>query len=54
MIQDKLLSQHIKTIDHLFYSDLWGLLEKHGQTLEEIAIKKGENNNQSASVPDDC
>lgn len=44
MIQDKLLSQHIKTIDHLFYSDLWGLLEKHGQTLEEIAIKKGENN----------
>lgn len=26
MVSDELLSQHIKTIDHFFYSDLWELL----------------------------
>lgn len=40
MIEDTLLSQHIKTIDHFFYSDLWELLDRQGQTLEEIAIRK--------------
>lgn len=40
MVTDTLLSQHIKTIDHFFYSDLWDLLDRRGQTLEEIAIKK--------------
>lgn len=40
MINDTLLSQHIKTIDHFFYSDLWKLLDRQGQTLKEIAIKK--------------
>ena len=39
MIEDDLLSQHIKTIDCLFYFDLWNLLDKHGQNLSEIAIK---------------
>lgn len=40
MVNDSLLSQHIKTIDHFFYSDLWELLDRQGQTLEEIAIKE--------------
>jgi hypothetical protein len=39
MREDALLSQHIKTIDHFFYSDLWALLAKHGQNLEGIAIE---------------
>ncbi|MDD5058355.1 MAG: hypothetical protein PHQ60_10825 [Sideroxydans sp.] len=43
MISDTLLSQHIKTIDHFFYSDLWTLLEKPGQQLEEVAIKSQKN-----------
>ncbi len=38
MIEDELLSKHIKTIDHFFYSDLWELLNRHGQPLEDIAI----------------
>lgn len=42
MVSDALLSQHIKTIDHFFYSDLWELLDRHGQTLEEIAIRSEE------------
>lgn len=42
MVSDALLSQHIKTIDHFFYSDLWELLDRKGQTLEEIAIKEEE------------
>lgn len=45
MIEDELLSQHIKTIDHFFYSDLWELLGHHGQTLKEIAIKEEEEHN---------
>lgn len=43
MVNDALLSQHIKTIDHFFYTDLWGLLNRQGQNLEEIAIEKKEN-----------
>lgn len=43
MIEDALLAQHIKTIDHFFYSDLWELLNRHGQSLGEIAIKREEN-----------
>lgn len=39
MITHPLLSQHIKTVDHFFYSDLWTLLTRQGQSLEEIAIK---------------
>lgn len=39
MIEDSLLSQHIKTIDCLFYFDLWNLLNKHGKNLNQITIK---------------
>jgi hypothetical protein len=39
MVSDPLLSQHIKTIDHLFYSDLWNLLDQRGQTLEGSVIE---------------
>ncbi len=43
MIEDALLAQHIKTIDHFFYSDLWELLDRQGQKLEEVVIDKKEN-----------
>jgi hypothetical protein len=43
MVNDALLSQHIKTIDHFFYTDLWELLNRQGQNLEEIAIEREEN-----------
>lgn len=43
MQEDALLSQHIKTIDHFFYSDLWTLLDRHGQSLEKIAIDPQKN-----------
>lgn len=46
MINDTLLSQHIKTIDHFFYSDLWELLNRPGQTLEEIAIKEEDDDSE--------
>ncbi len=38
MLTDSLLSQHIRTIDHFFYFDLWSLLAKPGQNLGEIEI----------------
>ncbi|MCK4945447.1 MAG: hypothetical protein KAI61_03565 [Alphaproteobacteria bacterium] len=43
MVSDALLSQHIKTIDHFFYSDLWELLDLQGQTLPKVAIRKEDN-----------
>ena len=39
MVSDELLSQHIKTINHFFYTDLWELLDRHGQNLDGIAIE---------------
>lgn len=42
MVEDPLLSQHIKTIDHFFYADLWEMLNRPGQQVGEIAIE-GEN-----------
>lgn len=42
MIADDLLSAHIKTIDHFFYSDLWDLLSREGQSLDEININEEE------------
>lgn len=39
MVEDKLLSQHIKTIDHFFYSDLWALLTKTEQDHVDVKIK---------------
>lgn len=43
MITDPLLSQHIQTIDHFFYNDLWNLLSGYGQSLEEVEIEEGED-----------
>jgi len=43
MTTDSLLSKHIKTIDHFFYHDLWQLLSRHGQSLEEVEIKEDKN-----------
>jgi hypothetical protein len=40
MTADKVLSQQIRTIDHFFCSDLWQLLNRKGQSLEEIIIPK--------------
>ncbi|WRH67147.1 MAG: hypothetical protein RSE13_01385 [Planktothrix sp. GU0601_MAG3] len=42
MVSDSLLSQHIQTIDYFFYDDLWRLLSRHGQSLEEVEIEQGE------------
>jgi hypothetical protein len=39
MRDDVLLAQHIKTIDHFFYSDLWTLLGGHGRKLDDITIE---------------
>jgi hypothetical protein len=43
MVKDTLLSQHIKTIDHFFYSDLRKLLNRSGASLGEIAVEPEEN-----------
>jgi hypothetical protein len=40
MITDSLVSQHIQTIDHFFYDDLWRLLSGHGQSLQEAEIEE--------------
>lgn len=39
MVSDPHLPQHIKTIDHFFYSDLWELLDRPGRTLDETVIE---------------
>lgn len=43
MQEDTLLSMHLKTIDHFFFSDMWELLNRQGQSLEEIAIARTSN-----------
>lgn len=43
MILDSLLSQHIRTIDHFFYDDLWYLLSRHEKSLEKVEIEEGED-----------
>jgi hypothetical protein len=53
MIEDHLLSRHIKTIDCLFYFDLWNLLSKHGQSLDEIAIKSIKEDDIDYGLNDD-
>lgn len=40
MTTDTILSQHIKTIDHFFYSDIWDLISNKGLQLSSIAINK--------------
>lgn len=39
---DKILREQIQTIDHFFYSDLWELLSRKGQSLAEVEIEEGE------------
>lgn len=39
MVTDPFLSQHIKTIDHFFYSDIWDLLDRQGQLLDKVSIE---------------
>lgn len=39
MVEDALLSQQIRTIDHFFYSDLWELLNRRGQEIGEVTIE---------------
>jgi len=51
MIEDELLAKHIKTIDHFFFSDLWELLNRHGQNLDEIAIEPEENRIEKNTSP---
>lgn len=41
MVDDDLLNKHIKTIDHFFYTDIWELLNRKGQKLDEIKIEDG-------------
>lgn len=43
MVSDAMLSQYIKTIDHFFYADLWELLDRKGQALDEVAIQEDES-----------
>lgn len=43
MRQDDLLEQHIRTIDHLFCSDVWTLIEAEGLSLQEIEVEESEN-----------
>jgi len=40
MKEDALLSQHIKTIDHFFCTDMWDLLNQDGQQIGKIKIKQ--------------
>lgn len=42
MTTDTLLKQHIQTIDHFFYNDLWELISRQGQSLAEVEINEGE------------
>jgi hypothetical protein len=49
MVKDSLLAQHIKTIDHFFYSDLWNLLNQHGQAIDEVVVEPEEDTNRNHS-----
>lgn len=50
MVKNELLAQHIKTIDHFFYSDLWNLLNQHGQSLREAVIEPEESTNSKRQI----
>ncbi|WP_051079615.1 hypothetical protein [Methylosinus sp. LW4] len=43
MLSDAVLARSIKTIDHLFYSDLWSLLHRHGKKLDDVSIDESED-----------
>ena len=40
MQEDRLLKQHIKTIDHFFCSDIWNLIEAERLPLSKVEIQK--------------
>ena len=42
MKTDTMLSTHIRTIDHFFFTDLWELLDRHGQNLGDVTVIEGE------------
>lgn len=42
MRNDKILKEHIKTIDHFFYTDVWSLLESGGLPLSNIVLEDGD------------
>lgn len=44
MVNDDFLSQHIRTIDHFFYDDLWRLIAVEGQDLDEVIIDEEKDN----------
>jgi hypothetical protein len=43
MLSDAVLARSIKTIDQLFYSDLWSLLHRHGKKLDDVSIDESED-----------
>ena len=43
MRSDKLLAEHISTIDQLFFRDVWKLLESKGDDLDDITIEAEES-----------
>jgi hypothetical protein len=47
MVNDPFLSQHIKTIDHLFYNDLWSLIAVEGLSLDEVVIAEEDPDDDS-------
>lgn len=47
MISDPFLSQHIKTIDHLFFKDLIDLIEKPGVELDKMSIHEENENSKN-------
>jgi hypothetical protein len=46
MQQDALLAQHIKTIDHFFYSDLWTLLDQPEQAEAHVTVEPETDSNE--------
>ena len=52
MSLDSVTKKHIQTIDHLFYKDLWELLDRKGQSLAEVEIKEGEFSEGQENDPD--
>lgn len=48
---DAMLSMHIRTIDHFFFTDLWDLLDRRGQNLAEVSIVEGEFSDGDGNDP---
>ena len=50
MVVDTFLSRHIKTIDHFFFTDLFGMLDREGKDLDEVAVKPDKNETLPAEI----